>query len=136
MDPSGRFDYRYFNGEQWTSDVSVNGTRYVDTPVSQTWPPLHDRRRPRGMAITAFVLGLCGVVLGWIPFIFVFAAAAAIGAIVFGILGLRVARRHDGHGRGFAITGLLLAPFALVVCVGGFFITRAVVREFRDYFEP
>jgi len=88
------------------------------------------------MAITAFVLGLCGVVLGWIPFIFVIAAGAAIGAIVFGILGLRSARRHDGHGRRFAITGLVLAPFALAVCVGGFFITRTVVREFREFIDP
>ena len=88
------------------------------------------------MAITAFVLGLCGVVLGWIPFIFVIAAGAAIGAIVFGILGLRASRRHDGRGRGFAITGLVLAPLALAVCVGGFFITRTVVREFRAFINP
>ena len=70
------------------------------------------------MAITAFVLGLAGIVLGWVPFIFIIAVGAATGAVVFGILGLRSARRHLGYGRGFAITGLVLAPFAFAVCVG------------------
>jgi hypothetical protein len=136
IDPSGRFDYRYFNGVDWTSDVAVNGQRYVDAPVSQARPPGPAPKPPRGMAITAFVLGLCGIVLGWVPFIFILATGAAIGAIVFGILGLRSARRHDGSGRRLAITGLVLSPFALLVCVGGFFITRTVVREFREFIEP
>jgi len=136
IDPSGRFDYRYFNGVQWTSDVAVNGKRYVDAPIPPVLPATPVKRPPRGMAITAFVLGLCGIVLGWVPFIFVIATGAAIGAIVFGILGLRSARRHDGYGRGFAITGLILSPFALAMCVGGLFLTRAVVREFREFIEP
>jgi hypothetical protein len=136
IDPSGRFDYRYFNGVDWTSDVAVNGQRYVDAPVSQAPPPAPTRRPPRGMAITAFVLALCAIVLGWVPFIFLIATGAAIAAIVFGVLGLRSARRHDGYGRRFAIAGLVLSPFALAVCAGGFFITRVVVREFREFIEP
>ena len=136
VDPSGRFEYRYFNGVDWTSDVAVNGQRYIDAPVNRGGPTVPPRKPPRGMAITAFVLGLCGIVFGWVPFIFVIATAAAVGAIVFGILGLRSARRHDGYGRRFAIAGLVLSPFALAVCVGGFFITRTVVREFRAFIEP
>ncbi len=131
----GRFEYRYFNGEQWTSDVAINGQRYVDAPISQlTQQPA--KRPPRGMAIASMITGICAVALGWVPFVFVIAAGAAIAALVFGILGLQNARRHDGYGRGFAITGLVLAPVALVVCVGGFFFTRAVIREFRDFIEP
>ena len=70
------------------------------------------------------------------PFVFVIAAAAAIAAIVFGVLGLKASRRQDGYGRGFAVAGLVLAPCALAVCVGGFFFTRAVVRELRDFVDP
>jgi hypothetical protein len=132
-DPQGRFEYRYFNGVQWTSDVAVDGQRYVDTPDR---PPSKQSHRPRGMALASFATGLGGVLLGWVPFIFVLAAGAAITAIVFGVLGLKTARRHDGYGRNFAIAGLALAPIALTVCVGGFFFTKAVVREFRDFVDP
>ena len=133
----GRYEYRYFNGVQWTSDVSIDGQRYVDAPISQvTSPSPTSTKPPRGMALASFITGISAVALGWIPFIFIIAAAAAIAAFVFGIIGLRTAREHDGYGRGFAVAGLVLAPVALVVCVGGFFFTRAVVNEFRDFIEP
>ncbi|HEY7627042.1 MAG TPA: DUF4190 domain-containing protein [Ilumatobacteraceae bacterium] len=141
-DPKGRFEYRYFNGEQWTSDVAANGQRYVDTspqpvpPTHQGQHGLESQRPPRGMAIAAFVTGLVSVVVGWVPFVFVLAAAAAVMALVFGVIGLKTARRHDDHGRGFAITGIVLAPIGLAVCVGGFFFTLYVLDEFRDFIEP
>lgn len=132
----GRFEYRYFNGVQWTSDVSVDGQRYVDSPISQIMPQVQDPRRPRGKAIASFVTAASAVAMGWVPFVFALAAGAAIVAIVFGILGLKTARQHDGYGRGFAVAGLVLSPVALAVCVGGFFFTKAVVRELREYVEP
>ena len=88
------------------------------------------------MAVTSMVTGIAGVALGWVPFVFVLAACSAVVAIVFGVLGLKAARANDGYGRDFAIAGLALAPFALAACVGGFFFTRAVVHEFRDFVEP
>jgi len=139
-DPTARFEYRYFNGVQWTSDVSVNGQRYVDAPmaqiVPQVAPNMARKSPPRGKAIAAFVLGLSALLVGWIPFVFALATGAAVCAIVFGVLGLKAARVHDGHGRGFAVAGLVLSPFALAACVGGFFFTQAVVREIRGFTDP
>jgi len=132
----GRFEHRYFNGVQWTSDVSINGQRYVDSPIESFGMQMPTKKPSRAFAITSLVTGICGVALGWIPFVFVIAAIAAVAAIVFGFLGLRSARRHDGYRRRFALAGLVLSPFALAVCVGGFFFTRAAVREFRDFVEP
>ena len=134
-DPQGRFEYRYFNGVQWTSDVAVDGQRYVDTIVDRS-SPIQQSPRPRGMAIASFATGVGALLLGWVPFVFVLAAAAAITAIVLGIIGLRTSRRHDGYGRNFAVAGLALSPVALAVCVGGFFFTKTVVREFRDFVDP
>jgi hypothetical protein len=88
------------------------------------------------MAITAFVAGLVGVLLGWVPFVFVIGGAAAIAAIVFGVLGLGASRRFDGYGRGFAIAGLALSPLAIASTVVGLAFTRAVVREFNDFIAP
>jgi hypothetical protein len=141
QDPTGRFEYRYFNGVQWMPDVAANGQRYVDVPMDQvrmaqvTVRP-SPARRPRGMAITSFITAMAAVLLGWVPFVFALAAAAAIAAFVFGALGLRTALQHDGYGRGFAITGLLLSPVALAVCVGGFFFTKAVLHELHDFVKP
>ena len=136
VDPQGRFDFRYFNGVAWTSDVSVDGQRYVDavtTPPAQQGGPLRQRR---GMAVAAFITSAAAVVTGWVPFLFVLAACSAVVAIVFGIAGLKASRRNDGYGRGFAIAGLILAPIGLAICVGGFFLTRTVVHEIRDYVDP
>jgi hypothetical protein len=88
------------------------------------------------MAIASFVIAISAVVVGWVPFVFVLAAAATITAIVFGIIGLKTARQHDGYGRGFAVAGLMLSPVALAACVGGFFFTKAVVRELREFTDP
>ena len=89
------------------------------------------------MAITSFVTGISGVVFGWVPFVFVIAAAAADRRNrVRRARDCNAAGRHDGYGRGFAVTGLVLAPCALAVCVGGFFFTKAVVHEFRDFVDP
>lgn len=134
-DPRGRYEYRYFNGVQWTSDVAVNGQRYVDSEQPTAYRPL-PQRPSRGMAIAAFVNGIASVAVGWVPFIFVLAAGAGVAAIVFGIIGLRHARRNDGAGRSFAITGLILGPIGLAVCVGGFFLTALVWREFDHYVHP
>ena len=138
-DPLGRFEYRYFNGVQWTSDVALDGRRYVDSSA----PAAPDRspgelapRRTRGMALAAFINGLGGVLVGWVPFVFVLAVGAAIAAIVFGVIGLQTASRQDGYGRGFAVAGLALAPIALAVCVGGFFFTRLVLHEVSDFIDP
>lgn len=136
IDPMRRFEYRYFNGVQWTSDVSVNGQRYVDTPMAQPILPAPTPPRHRGKAIASMVMGISAVALGWVPFVFALAAGAAIAAIVFGVLGLKSARRNDGYGHGFAVAGLTLAPIALAVCVGGFFFTRVVLREVRNFLEP
>lgn len=139
-DPLGRFEYRYFNGEQWTSDVSINGQRYVDAPIAQFVPQfaphMASKNPPRGKAIAAFVLGISALFVGWIPFVFVLATGAAIAAIVLGVLGLQAARRQDGFGRGFAVAGLALSPFALAACVVGFFFTQSIVREVRDFADP
>jgi hypothetical protein len=132
----GRFEYRYFNGVEWTSDVAVNGQRYVDAPINQLMAQAPKKRPPRGMAVASFITGASAVALGWVPFIFVLAVAAAIAALVFGILGLQNASRNEGYGRGFAVTGLVLAPVALVVCVGGFFFTRAVVASSATSSSP
>lgn len=40
-DPSGRFHYRWWDGHQWTSQVSIDGQLVVDTSPDQRIGPYH-----------------------------------------------------------------------------------------------
>ena len=73
-DPTGRFEFRYFNGERWTADVSLHGQRYVDPagvapPTAAglpaggfpagAWAPVQvDPSVRKGLSIASFVVGL------------------------------------------------------------------------------
>jgi hypothetical protein len=140
-DPTGRYEFRYFNGERWTSDVSVNGQRFVDSaPVPGHLPGWGPSLRPagpapRGFAIAAFVIGASSLLLGWVPFIFALGALGAITAFVFAIIALRRISRGDARGKGFAIAGIVLSLAACGAAVVGFNLTRTVVREFGDFID-
>jgi hypothetical protein len=141
-DPTGRYEFRYFNGHQWTADVSVHGQRFIDGGGPPTWQPgwgpepPSTSRRTRGTAVAAFVVGLISLLLAWIPFVFVLGGAGAITAFVLGIIGVQRATRNEGHGRGYAVAGIVLSVLALGVCVAGFFFTRFVLREVNAYLDP
>lgn len=147
-DPSGRYEYRYHNGHRFTADVSVNGQRYVEPqshlappgPIPPAYlgprPPLVGGNRPsRGWAITAFVLGLCGVVLAWVPFVFVIAGAAAIVGLVFGILALRRIKSGEQTGKSLAVWGTVLSAVAIPLCVVGALFTAEVIDEIERLTE-
>ena len=139
-DPTGRFEFRYFNGERWTSDVSLHGQRFVDqagpAAAQQGWGLAASMTRPpsRGFAVASFVVGLASLLIGWVPFVFVLGAAGAITAIVFGLIALGRVRR-EATGRSFAIAGIALSVAALGVSVFGFFLTRSVMREFNQFLD-
>ncbi|MEX2017562.1 MAG: DUF4190 domain-containing protein [Candidatus Pacearchaeota archaeon] len=66
-----------------------------------------------GMSVASFVLGLCGILLGWIPF---FGQIILILAIVFGFVGLNQIKRNKNlHGKTLAWWGIGLGVFWLVV---------------------
>ncbi len=67
-----------------------------------------------GLAVTALVLGIVGLVFSWVPF---FDALIIIPGIVFGLIGMSAARRRAGVGRAMAIIGLCLSLVAAVICV-------------------
>lgn len=127
-DPSGRFEFRYFNGQRWTSDVATDGRRLVDGGA----PAPH--RPGRGPAVASLVIALCSLATAWVPFLFVLAAAGAVTAFV---LGLRARRRLSGaNGSGLATAGIVLAPVALALCTVGAVLTVMVVREVDRYLSP
>jgi hypothetical protein len=134
-DPSRRFQLRYYNGQQWTGDVAVDGRLGLD-PIGPESPVATTRGPSRGAAIASFVLALGALITGWVPFIVVLSVVAAVLAVIFGIVGLRAAQRHGGHGKSFALAGLLITVPAAAACVLGVALTVYVWRAVTDWNEP
>ena len=140
-DPTHRFEFRYYNGERWTADVSQQSHRYID-PIGTTPPTFSPPSPSRSMAITALVFSLCAVVIAWMPFLFVLGAAGAVVATILGIIVLRRAARsrNDGNpmaiGQGMAISAMCASVAALALCFVGFQLTRVVLREVDELINP
>lgn len=84
----------------------------------------------------AMIFGLTGLVLAWVPFVFIVAGLGAIAAVVLGIVVLRRIAANRAGGRGMAVTGIVAGVAALGLCVVGFVFTRAVVREITEFTDP
>jgi hypothetical protein len=146
-DPSGRFEYRYHNGQAWTNDVATGGQRYVDPvagPPGLRPPGLPGpsgpggtpaRRVGNGIALAGMVCGIVGLVTGWIPFFGVVGIVASIVGLSLSIPGLR--RSHEtGERRSFAITGIITSVIGLLVGVLGIFLTVIVFRAVQRFESP
>jgi hypothetical protein len=141
-DPTGRFEYRYHNGQAWTGDVSNDGRRFLDplrgagpTPPAPRPAPHRTPSRTSGRATASLVLGIGAAATGWVPFVFVLSAAAAVVGLVLGILTVRRSGddETDGRSRGFARAGIVLSVVGLCVCVVGGWLTVIVYREVDQF---
>lgn len=144
-DPTRRFELRYHNGHAWTADVATDGDRFVDPlgtrpgPVPASTPPASPAATPgggrNGAATASMVLGIIAVALGWLPFVVVVGAIAAVLALVLGFTGRRRARA-SGVGGAFALTGLITGAVGAVVCVAGVLFTAAILQAFDRFENP
>ena len=160
-DPTGRFEFRYHNGQAWTGDVAVDGDRFLDplaTNITRYTAEVGatigtDARanvgahagvnigqfgaaatRPNPRAVAALVLAISSVLIGWVPFLCALAVVGAVLGIVFGYLALGEIRR-DGRlkGRGLALAAVCVAPLGLAISGVGIWLTVLTVREIDRY---
>jgi hypothetical protein len=113
---------------------TVSQARMVESLASASAAPT--RRAPdaiNGMAITALVLGVVGVLTGLVPILAIVALACGLLGVIFGILGVRRVRSDStSKGRGLAITGIVLGIAALVLGVIGLVIVNDAFDELGD----
>ncbi|GAA2285222.1 hypothetical protein GCM10009853_045110 [Glycomyces scopariae] len=89
---------------------------YVPYPV---YPVLPQGRMPlgpqNGMGTAALVLGICGVVTSWMPYLCCLGVVAGVLAIVFGGIGLGKAERGEATNRSSALGGLISGVAAVAI---------------------
>ena len=138
-DPTGRYEHRYYNGQNWTADVSSGGNRYVDqlglSPRDQTDAAGADSAPNNAAGTAAMVLGIVAISTAWMPFVVVLGVIAALLALVFGWVGLRRAK-NSGGSRSFAVVGLATGASALVAATVGVLLTMVVLEVYDDYLNP
>jgi len=80
-----------------------------------------------GMAVAGLVLGLCALVLCWIPFL---NWVLALLGIVFGGVGMSRAKQRGGRGFGLAVAGLICAVIGAAI---GTWVFLTAMKSFEGY---
>src|SRR3954451_17827876 len=144
-DPTGRYELRYFNGQNWTGDASNGGERLLDPSPSAGPPatapagpvpsdrPSGGRKVSNGLAISAMVLGIVGCAFALTVVLFPVAAILGGLAIVLGAAGRRHARELPHRtGRGQSVAGIIAGVAAVVLAAGAGLLFLTSVRHWLD----
>ncbi|MCF3106088.1 DUF4190 and DUF4352 domain-containing protein [Streptomyces roseoverticillatus] len=83
------------------------------------YPPYPPAQPRNGMGTAAMIVGICGAVIGLVPFLFFLSGPLALVALGLGIAGLVLVRRGRATNKGMALTGTILGGVALLMAVGG-----------------
>lgn len=91
-----------------------------EQPNNNTPAPVNDGK---GMSIAALVLGILGIIGGWIPVVCYFTTVCAVLGLIFGILGRKKSALVNGKPSGLATAGLVLGIIGTAIAVLGLICT-------------
>ncbi|MBB2974483.1 fatty acid desaturase [Microbacterium endophyticum] len=119
-DPLGAAEFRYFDGMHWTARIGRKAAGKVSVISEAREPIASDRAKFPTFALTALLLGgaafLCSLVSTVLfPSIGVIVQLLAVGGVIFGVLGIRAARRTR---RGLALSIIGVSVSGALVTVG------------------
>jgi hypothetical protein len=85
---------------------------YQQPPQQVYQQPIYQQERTSGIAITALIMGILGIVLVWLPTPF------GLLAIIFGAVGMSQTGKDPYlKGKGMAVTGLVLGILQFVLWI-------------------
>lgn len=114
------------NTPQFQPPMQMQPTQvvYVETP-----------RPSKGMAVASITLGIVGACIGMIPLFGLFAFPMGILAVIFGLIGVRKAKRNGGGGKGLARAGWIMGLVAITLGVVGMQIVSGAIDDLDDGFN-
>lgn len=146
-DPTGRHQWRWWDGRAWTDHVAgggVTGTDPIGGPPepaarnpwvpSGGWAPTPPPgARTNGLALAAMVVGIVAAFFSVLVVFFFLAVPLGATAIGLGVAGRkRASERPDGRGRGQATSGIVLGAIAVVLGVLGALLVFFVIDWSED----
>ena len=91
-------------------------------PYMPQQPYVKPARNPMdgfGFSVAGLVLGICGIVFGWIPFVSILVLVCSILGIVFGFMGRKKSVACYGKASGVATAGFVLGIVGASLCAFG-----------------
>ncbi|MFC8509565.1 DUF4190 domain-containing protein [Streptomyces sp. NPDC057411] len=114
-------------------------TMPTHSPDQQPWGPPGMQPPPaqprNGLGTTALVLGIVGLVLAIIPFLFWLGGILGLLALIFGIVGASRAGKGLATNKGAAISGLVLGAVSIVVSIAWTVVIATAVKDVADEIE-
>lgn len=114
--------------------MADDGRRSIDPDLSPT--PTTPTGRGRAGALTSITLAISAMAISWLPFVVVLGVAAAISAIVLGIVALGRVEPGPSNSRAMALGGVTCGVLALALSGVGVSSSRAMLDDLRGVRDP
>lgn len=96
-----------------------NGYNNFQQQPPQWQPPRAPMNDGKGLSVTALVMGILGIIFGFVPFAGLVALVLNILGLVFSVVGNKKSKLAYGNSSGMAIAGLVLSIIGLVFAAIG-----------------
>jgi len=118
--PAGQ--QRYWDGSAWTEHTTT-------TPTAPAYQATAQQAPRDGLGLAAFVLGVIGLILAFIPLAFWIAGILGITGLILGFLGRGRAKRGEATNGTTALWGIILSALAVAISV---FAAARLVADLSD----
>ncbi|MFF3320280.1 DUF4190 domain-containing protein [Streptomyces sp. NPDC003035] len=119
-------------------------TMPTNTPGPNPWgpppgmpgmPPPFPQEPRNGLGVAALVIGIVGLLVALVPFLFWLGAVLGVLALVFGIIGIGKAGKGEATNKGSAVTGVVTGALAVVVSIVWVAVLATAVKDVADEIE-
>lgn len=98
-------------------------------------PPPFPQQPRNGLGVAALVIGIVGVLIALVPFMFWLGAILGLLALIFGIIGMGKANKGEATNKGSALTGVITGALAIVISIVWVVVLATAVKDVAEEIE-